>query len=71
MRANVAGIGLSNVTVADCRFARAHNLDKLRLESDVSFATTPVPFWGLGRRTWHGRQVIAEECAWRANRNAA
>ena len=59
MRANVAGIGLSNVTVADCRFARAHNLDKLRLESDVSFATTPVPFWGLGRRTWHGRQGVS------------
>ncbi len=41
-RANVAGLGLSNVSVADCRFAGAHNLDKLRLESDVSFATAPL-----------------------------
>jgi uncharacterized protein YjbI with pentapeptide repeats len=67
-RANVAGLGLSNVAVSDCRFTGAHNLDMLRLESDVSFATTPIPFFGLGRRTWHGRQVIAEERAWRAGR---
>jgi len=68
-RANVAGLGLSNVMVAGCRFADAHNLDKLRLESGVKFAPTPIPFWGLGRQTWHGRQVIAEECSWRANRS--
>ena len=67
-RANVAGLGLNSVSVADCRFAGAHNLDKLRLEPDVSFATRPIPP-GLGRRAWHGRPVIAEECAWRANRS--
>jgi hypothetical protein len=66
-RANVAGLGLSNVSLADCRFAGAHNLDKLRLESDVSFATAPLPF-GLSGRRWGGREVIAEERAWRANR---
>ena len=67
-RANVAGLGLSNVSARDCRFAGAHNLDGLRLESDVGFATAPMP-WGSGGRGWGGREVIAEECAWRANRS--
>ena len=67
-RANVAGLGLSNVSVADCRFAGAHNLDKLRLESDVSFATAPLPL-GLGGQKWGGREVIAEERTWRASRS--
>ena len=69
-RANVAGLGLSNVSAADCQFAGAHNLDKLRLESDVSFATAPSPT-GLGGRRWGGREVIAEERTWRANRPRA
>ena len=67
-RANVAGLGLSNVSAADCRFAGAHNLDKLRLESGVSFASAPLPV-GLGTRMWGGREVIAEERAWRADRS--
>ena len=67
-RANVAGLGLSNISAADCRFAGAHNLDKLRLESDVSFATAPLPVGSEGRR-WGGREVIAEERAWRAHRS--
>jgi hypothetical protein len=66
-RADVAGFGLSNVSVADCRFADAHNLDKLRLESDVSFEDRPPPGWG--RWSGAGRQVIAEERAWRAHRS--
>jgi hypothetical protein len=53
--------------VADCRFAGAHNLDKLRLESDVIFATAPLPWGSVGRR-WDGREVIAEEQAYRAAR---
>jgi uncharacterized protein YjbI with pentapeptide repeats len=64
-RANVAGLGLSNVAVADCCFAGAHNLDMLRLEANVIFAAAPAP---LGRLSWEGRQVIAEERAWRAAR---
>ena len=67
-RANVAGLGLSNVSVADCRFAGAHNLDKLHLGSDVSFATAPLPL-GLGGQKLGGREVIAEERAWRANQS--
>ena len=65
-RADVAGLGLSNVSAADCRFAGAHNLDKLRLESDVSIATAPSPV-GLGGRRGGGREVIAEERAWRVD----
>jgi uncharacterized protein YjbI with pentapeptide repeats len=65
MRANVVGLGLSNVTVADCRLADAHNLDKMRIEADVSFAAAPTI---LGRLSRKGRQVIAEERDWRARR---
>jgi hypothetical protein len=61
-RANIAGLGLASVELADCRFAGPHNLDKLRLEADVSFASAPV--W----LRWDWRQVIAEERAWRAHR---
>jgi uncharacterized protein YjbI with pentapeptide repeats len=66
--ADVAGLGLSNISAADCRFAGAFNLDKLRLESGVSFATAPLPV-GLGGRRRGGREVIAEERAWRAERS--
>jgi len=63
--ANVAGLALKNVTLTDCRFAGAHNLDKLRLEDDVTLPTAPTP---LGRLSWDRRRVIAEERAWRASR---
>jgi uncharacterized protein YjbI with pentapeptide repeats len=66
--ANVAGLGLNNVDLADCRFAGAHNLDKLRLEADVSFATAPSRLGRLSKGGW--RQVIAEERAWRASRSS-
>jgi uncharacterized protein YjbI with pentapeptide repeats len=58
--ANVAGLRLSDVDLAECRFAGAHNLDRLRLETTVSFSTAPV------RLPWDWRRVIAEEQAWRA-----
>ena len=59
-RANVAGLGLANVDLADCRFWGAHNLDKLRLEGGVAFKLSPA------RLSWEQRRVIAEECTWRA-----
>jgi uncharacterized protein YjbI with pentapeptide repeats len=65
-RANVARLTLDNVTLADCRFAAAHNLDTMRLEADASFTLAPSP---LGRLSWEGRQVIAEERDWRADRS--
>ena len=61
-RANVAGLTLSNVDLADCRFAGAHNLDKLRLEAGTVFELSPAV------AGWERRQVIAEESAWRATR---
>jgi Pentapeptide repeats (9 copies) len=64
-RANVTGLALSNVAVTDCRFGGAHNLDILRLEANIVFPSAPAP---LGRLSWEGRQVIAEEREWRANR---
>ena len=60
--ANVAGLTLGNVSLADCRFAGAHNLDKLRLEADTVFGLSPAV------AAWERRQVIAEEVAWRAGR---
>jgi uncharacterized protein YjbI with pentapeptide repeats len=61
--ANAAGLTISNVDLADCRFAGAHNLDRLRLETKVTFSAAPV------RLPWDWRQVIAEERAWRAARS--
>jgi uncharacterized protein YjbI with pentapeptide repeats len=59
--ANVGGLGLANVDLAGCRFSGAHNLDELRLEADVAFKPSPAQ---VG---WEQRQVIAEECTWRAS----
>jgi uncharacterized protein YjbI with pentapeptide repeats len=64
-RANVTGLGLSDIDMANCRFAGAHNLDKLRLEADVSFATAPSRLGRLSQGGW--REAIAEEHAWRAS----
>jgi hypothetical protein len=61
--ANVAGLTISNVDLTECRFADAHNLDRLRLEAKVTFSQAP------GGLPWDWRQVIAEERAWRANRS--
>jgi len=65
--ANVAGLALNSVALDDCRFAGAHNLDKLRLEDSVSLSITPAR---LGRFNRDRREFIAEECAWRAGRSA-
>jgi hypothetical protein len=58
--ANVAGLTVSDADLSQCRFAGAHNLDRLRLESNVTLSAAP------GRLPWDWRQVIAEERAWRA-----
>jgi hypothetical protein len=63
-RANVAGLGLVNVNLADCRFSGAHNLDQLRLEADIAFGLSPA------RAGWERRNVLAEECSWRANHHS-
>jgi hypothetical protein len=60
--ANVAGLTVSDVDLAQCRFAGAHNLDRLRLETKVIFSQAP------GGLPWDWRRVIAEERVWRAAR---
>ena len=52
-RANVAGLALGNVDLADCRFAGAHNLDKLRLEAAHLRALTRCS--GMGAPPGHCR----------------
>jgi hypothetical protein len=59
----VAGLGLANVDLVECRFAGAHNLDRLRLETEITFPKAEV------RLPWDQRAVIAEERAWRATRS--
>jgi hypothetical protein len=71
-RADVAGLAIANADLQACRFAGAHNLDRLGLESPKAFAATPglkvvatgwawPPVWW-----WTRRQTLAEEHAWRA-----
>jgi uncharacterized protein YjbI with pentapeptide repeats len=60
--ANVAGLTVSNVDLTLCRFAGAHNIDRLRLDTKVTFSSAPV------RLPWDRRKVIVEERAWRVDR---
>jgi hypothetical protein len=54
---------VANIDLAQCRFAGAHNLDKLRFEGEIRFAAAPA------RLPWDWRQVLAEERVWRADRS--
>jgi uncharacterized protein YjbI with pentapeptide repeats len=60
-RADVAGLRVANVDLRACRFAAAHNLDKLRIEGESLFAHSPG-WWRARRKT------LAEEQRWRASR---
>ncbi len=72
-RADVAGLAIANTDLQACRFAGAHNLDRLGLEGPQSLLpATPglkavatgwawPPVWW-----WTRRQTLAEEHAWRA-----
>ncbi|QOW01848.1 pentapeptide repeat-containing protein [Rhodococcus pyridinivorans] len=64
-RATVADLELSAVDLSKCRFAGAHGLDKMRIDSACTLPTTPsaAVFWKLRRFT--RRIVIAEEGTWR------
>jgi hypothetical protein len=69
--ADVAGLLLSGVDLGECRFAGAHNLDRLRVESPAAFPRTPG--WRIARGwppawRWTSRRTLAEEHAWRAAR---
>jgi uncharacterized protein YjbI with pentapeptide repeats len=65
--ARVGNLRLSGVRLDECRFARSHGLDGLRLDR-VEFSQPPDRFWGPVR--WTRRQTIAEEHYWRARRGA-
>jgi len=54
-RADVGNLALSSVDLRACRFAGAHNLDRLRLPDEDSFADTPRSW------RWARRLAIAEE----------
>lgn len=58
--ANVEALTLANVDMRACQFAGVRSLDRLRLEGDAHFASSP----SLRAR----RRVLAEERRWRANR---
>ncbi|HEX8862155.1 MAG TPA: pentapeptide repeat-containing protein [Actinomycetes bacterium] len=60
-RADVAGLRLADVDLRACRFAGAHNLDRLRIEGAPMFART-TRWWRAKRKT------LAEEQYWRAQR---
>jgi len=60
-RADVAGLRLADVDLRACRFAGAHNLDRLRIEGAPLFAHT-TGWWRARRKT------LAEEQHWRAGR---
>ncbi|MDQ3913899.1 MAG: pentapeptide repeat-containing protein [Actinomycetota bacterium] len=64
-RADVSLLVLTDVDLAPCSFAGAHNLDRLRIEGLISFARAPSRL-GRGR----GRQAIAEEHRWRGRPGA-
>lgn len=59
-RADVAGLTISNIDLRACRFAGAHNLDRLRIEGQSLFASTPRNW------RWTRRQTLAEEHHWRS-----
>lgn len=60
-RADVAGLHLANVDLRACRFAGAHNLDRLRIEGAPLFMRTTG--------SWRARRkILAEEQQWRATR---
>ena len=57
----MAGLRLADVDLRACRFAGAHNLDRLRIEGAPLFART-AGWWRARRKT------LAEEQHWRAAR---
>jgi Pentapeptide repeats (9 copies) len=70
-RTNVENLAL-NLDLRRCRFQDAHRLDKLRIEGCDLFAVSPRGWtirhpWPPSLR-WTRRQVLAEECDWRYQR---
>jgi hypothetical protein len=60
-RANVDNLVISDFDLTECRFAGAHNLDRLRMEGAVQFATPP------DADIWTRRRTVLEEHEWRTH----
>jgi uncharacterized protein YjbI with pentapeptide repeats len=67
-RTDTTNLVLASVDLSACRFAGAHNLDKLRIEGAIPFAFTPRGFktarvggYGPALWMWTRRQTLAEE----------
>jgi uncharacterized protein YjbI with pentapeptide repeats len=72
-RANVGDLVVSDVDLRACRFAGAHNLDRLRFEGAIEWPNS-LEGWGWKtrplalRRPRTRRRTIAEEHEWRRDR---
>jgi hypothetical protein len=52
---DVSSLAVSQVDLSSCKFVHAHNLDKLRVNSDDSFGWTPEGPW------FSRRQITGDE----------
>jgi uncharacterized protein YjbI with pentapeptide repeats len=74
-RANVADLVVSDVDLRSCRFAGAHNLDRLRFEGAIKWPGSLDGWrWKVKplapRRPRSSRRTIAEEHEWRSRRRS-
>ncbi|MBP0936299.1 pentapeptide repeat-containing protein [Streptomyces sp. KCTC 0041BP] len=71
--ADLSNLSISGINLAECRFTKSHNLEKLRIDGDdAPFGHSPSG-WRCSRRFpwisyWSNRKVIAEERHWRSSR---
>lgn len=65
---DVANLSLADLDLGPCLFQGAHNLDKLRLEGNITFAKPPSGWYraGLSLWKWSKRDTLAEEQEWRS-----
>jgi hypothetical protein len=71
-RANIASLEVADIDLQACRFAGAHGLDGVRIETPNLFSRSPT--WKISRWLvvlpvvwrWTQRQTLAEEHFWRA-----
>lgn len=69
---DAAHLVLTDIDLADCRFAGTIHLDQLRLEGRYTLAVAPSGLRWRGVRPvrWTPRRTLAEEHHWRATRSA-
>lgn len=67
--ADLSNLTLSGISLKRCRFTKSHNLERIRIDDDGGFDSTPAG-WHFSRKFpyvsyWSNRRVISEECEWR------